>query len=107
MHTTRNGYALLALAAGMLLGAGLVLHALRPAGAVAQVRAADAAARYTVIETDGTNLLVVDNSSSTLYFYTIDPDAEVGADLKLRGSLDLTQVGRPSLKPHVNRAAKP
>lgn len=55
--------------------------------------------KYTVLETDGTNLLVVDNSSSTLYFYTLDQGKEVGDDLHLRGTLDLTQVGKPTLKP--------
>jgi hypothetical protein len=60
---------------------------------------AAAAPKYTVVETDGTNLLVVDNSSNTLYFYTLDQGKEVGDDLHLRGSLDLTQVGKPTLSP--------
>jgi hypothetical protein len=52
-----------------------------------------------VLETDGTNLLVVDNSANTLYFYTLDQGKEVGDDLHLRGSLDLTQVGKPTISP--------
>jgi hypothetical protein len=48
-----------------------------------------ASAKYTVVDTEGTNLLVVDNATSTLYFYTVEPGKEVGDDLHLRGSLDL------------------
>ena len=66
--------------------------------------AAPGAAKYTVLETDGTNLLVVDNSANTLYFYTLDQGKEVGDDLHLRGSLDLTQVGKPTITP--KKAAK-
>ncbi len=54
--------------------------------------------RYTVVDTEGTNLTVVDNGSNTLYFYTVEPGKEVGDDLHLRGSLDLNEVGRPVLK---------
>lgn len=54
--------------------------------------------RYTVIDTEGHNLIVTDNQTNTLYFYTIDKDKEIGSELKLRGSLDLTQVGKSSLK---------
>jgi len=64
-------------------------------------RAADAAVapRYTVIDTEGHNLIVTDNQTNTLFFYTIDRDKEVGSELKLRATLDLNLVGRPSLKP--------
>ncbi len=34
-----------------------------------------------------------------LHFYTIDKDKEIGTDLKLRGSVDLSQVGKPVVKP--------
>lgn len=54
--------------------------------------------RYSVVETQGHNLLVTDNNTNTLYFYTIDKDAKVGAELKLRASIDLTQVGKPEIK---------
>ena len=60
--------------------------------------------RYTVVDTEGTNLMVVDNGSNTLYFYTVEPGKEVGDDLHLRGSLDLSEVGKPVLKP--KKAAK-
>jgi hypothetical protein len=55
--------------------------------------------RYSVIDTEGHNLIVTDNKTNTLYFYTIDRDKEIGSDLKLRGTLDLNQVGKPVLKP--------
>jgi hypothetical protein len=55
--------------------------------------------RYSVIDTEGHNLIVTDNQKNTLYFYTIDKDAKIGSDLKLRGTVDLSQVGEPVIKP--------
>ena len=54
--------------------------------------------RYTVVETQGHNLLVTDNSKNMVYFYTVDKDEKVGSDLKLRASVDLTQVGESVIK---------
>jgi hypothetical protein len=51
-------------------------------------------AKYSVVDTEGTNLTVVDNATNTLYFYTVDPSKEAGDDLRLRGSIDLNQVGK-------------
>jgi len=34
-----------------------------------------------------------------VYFYTIEHDGKPGDDLILRGSADLTQVGKPVIKP--------
>jgi hypothetical protein len=64
--------------------------------------AAAAGPRYTVIETQGFNLLVTDNMANKLYYYTTDKDAAVGSPLKLRASLDLTQIGKEeiALKAH-------
>ena len=59
--------------------------------------------RYTVVDTEGSNLTVVDNGTNMLYLYTEDPDKEVGDALHLRGSVDLGEVGKPVIKP---RAAK-
>lgn len=56
-------------------------------------------AKCTVVETEGTNLVVVDNATNTLYFYTVEPGKEVGSDLLLRGSIDLNEVGKPVIKP--------
>jgi hypothetical protein len=40
-----------------------------------------------------------------LYFYTIDKGKEIGSELKLRGQVDLKQVGKPIIKPeNVHRA---
>ena len=53
--------------------------------------------RYTVIETQGFNLLVTDNTAKQLYYYSTDKDAAVGSPLKLRASLDLTQIGKEEI----------
>jgi hypothetical protein len=49
-------------------------------------------------------LIVTDNATNTLYFYTIDKDKEIGSELKLRASLDLNQVGKPVIKPTTVKA---
>jgi hypothetical protein len=54
---------------------------------------------YSVIETEAHNLIVTDNQTNTLYFYTIDKDKPIGSELKLRGTIDLSKVGEPTLKP--------
>jgi hypothetical protein len=38
-----------------------------------------------------------------IYFYTIDKDKEIGSELRLRGHLNLTDVGKEVLKPTVAR----
>ena len=55
--------------------------------------------RYSVIETEAHNLIVTDNQTNTLYFYTIDKGKPIGSELKLRGSIDLTKVGGRTLMP--------
>ena len=55
--------------------------------------------QYSVISTDGAHLIVTDNSAAKLYFYAIDKDSKVGDDLKLRGTVDLRDVGKSSIKP--------
>lgn len=87
----------LVLAVGVGLGAWLATSA--SPKAAAQGAAVGAVARYTVVETDATNLLVVDNSSNSLFYYTVNPGEKPGADMHLRGSLDLTKVGEAVLKP--------
>jgi hypothetical protein len=54
---------------------------------------------YSVVNTDGAHLIVVDNGANKLYFYTIDKDGKIGDDLKLRGTVNLQDVGKPSIKP--------
>lgn len=91
----------------MIVGATLLVVALiimaRSEPAQAQRGAADGSSpRYTVIETQGFNLLVTDNAANKLYYYATDKDVPAGSPLKLRASLDLTQVGREEIKltPH-------
>jgi hypothetical protein len=55
--------------------------------------------RYSVVETEGHNLIVTDNQKEILYFYTIEKDAKIGSELKLRGTVDLKQVGKKVVKP--------
>jgi hypothetical protein len=91
----------------MVITATLLVFALialaRSGSAQAQRGAADGSGpRYSVIETQGFNLLVTDNAANKLYYYATDKDASVGSPMKLRASLDLTQVGREEIKitPH-------
>ncbi len=57
---------------------------------------------YAVVMTEGHNLLVTDNATNKLYFYTIDKDKPIGSPLKLRASVDLTKVGADEIRitPH-------
>jgi hypothetical protein len=55
-------------------------------------------AHYSVVMTEGHNLLVTDNATNKLYFYTTDKDKPVGTPLKLRASLNLADVGQPEIK---------
>jgi hypothetical protein len=54
---------------------------------------------YSVVGTDGAHLIVVDNGANKLYFYAIDKEGKIGDELKLRGSVNLQDVGKPSIKP--------
>lgn len=56
-------------------------------------------AKYTVVATDGTHLVVTDNQAAKVYFYAIDKDGKPGDELKLRGTMDLTQVGKEAIQP--------
>jgi hypothetical protein len=83
-----------------LLGAALV------AGAVLMInrepvqgQGGKGAGTYSVVATDGAHLIVTDNAASKLYFYAIDKGGKVGDDLKLRGTVDLREVGKASIKP--------
>lgn len=55
-------------------------------------------ASYSVVMTEGHNLLVTDNVANKLYFYTIDKDKPIGSPLKLRASVDLTKVGEAEIR---------
>src|SRR5262245_19220515 len=91
----------------IVFGLGLGVFAFRPLATTAQQPGAGGApARYTVIETEGTNLIVTDNSTNTLYFYTVDPEKAAGEDLKLRGELNLNEIGKPVIKPKTHKHEK-
>ena len=98
MNTNWKKRSPLVLAAVLVVVALIALARYQP---VRAERAAESAVvpRYTVIDTEGHNLIVTDNQTNTLFFYTIDKDKEVGSELKLRATLDLNLVGKPSLKP--------
>jgi hypothetical protein len=84
----------------LVLGLALILGLVWRLGATAEKAAEPASGpHYSVIATDGAHLIVVDNATNRLYFYAIDKDGKIGDELKLRGSADLTEVGKPGIKP--------
>ena len=83
---------------------GLLLHQAANGTALAQGKGGmSATPRYTVVETEGHNLIVTDNQKNTLYFYTTNKDEPIGSPLHLRGSLDLAHVGDATLTPHTTK----
>ena len=62
---------------------------------------------YSVVMTEGHNLLVTDNAGNKLYFYTIDKDKPIGSPLKLRASVDLTKVGQEEIHITPHNLEKP
>jgi hypothetical protein len=86
----------------VMMVVALILMARSQPAQAQRAEAAGAGARYTVIETQGFNLLVADNAVNKLYYYATDKDVPVGSPMKLRASLDLSQVGREEIKltPH-------
>jgi len=92
------------LALALIAGVALVLPSTRQAafGGAREDAKAAGPAHYTVVMTEGHNLLVTDNASNKLYFYTIDKDKPIGSPLKLRASVDLTKVGEEeiTITPH-------
>jgi hypothetical protein len=83
----------------LVLGFLLVLGVVWRLGAAAEKADTAGGAHYTVVATDGAHLIVVDNAANKLYFYAIDKEGKVGDELKLRGSADLHDVGKPAIKP--------
>ena len=55
--------------------------------------------RYTIVETQITNLIVTDNQENKVYFYAIEQGGKPGDELKFRGEINLKEVGKPSIKP--------
>jgi hypothetical protein len=83
--------------AAVLVLALVILARWQPARA-ADDGSAGTGPHYTVVATEGHNLIVTDNKTNIVYFYTIDKDAKIGSDLKLRGQVDLKQVGKKVIK---------
>ena len=88
---------------GLVLGALVIvlgLLAFRPETMAHQPSSqGTAATKYTVVDTEGTNLTVVDNTNNMLYFYCTGQDKAVGDPLQLRGTIDLNEVGKQTLTP--------
>src|SRR5437879_2566655 len=95
-HSTRS---VLFVVLGTALLAGLVLS-LRGAD---KSTPAPTGPRYTVVATDGSHLVVTDNHASKLYFYAIGPEEKIGDALTLRGTVDLTAVGKPIITPTLHK----
>ena len=92
----RCGGIVLALA---LLVSGLLMMNRTNAEQAGAKERATSGPHYTVLETEGHNLVVTDNDTSTLYFYTVDKGKAPGSELKLRAKVDLNMVGKDSIKP--------
>jgi hypothetical protein len=92
----------------VLAVAGLMVFShLQPAQAQREASQQAVSPHYTVVFTEGHNLIVTDNQANKLCFYTIDKDKEIGSELKLRGTVDLSQVGKPEIKPVNVNIEKP
>lgn len=98
MKAQWNTGTMIALGLVLAVGIGLGISLNRPTFADS-AKTTGATPRYTVVETQAINLLVTDNQTNTLYFYTVDDGEKPGSELKLRGSIDLSKVGQPSITP--------
>jgi hypothetical protein len=96
--TTTWKSGLLAVTGVVLMTAAVLMTFRGPAEAQGKGGGGGGAAHYSVIETNGQNLLVTDNVTKTLYYYSIDKEEKIGAPLKLRASLNLAQVGKDEIK---------
>jgi hypothetical protein len=92
---------LLVLIAGGLIGAMAVGLAQPPSAAGGGKLVGHP--RYHVVHSEGSNLIATDNHSNMLYFYSIDKDQEVGAELKLRGTIELERLGAPIIRPTTTK----
>src|SRR5262245_27694091 len=98
MNATWKTQMPLAVVASLVVIALMLVARSQPVRAERDV-ASTSGPRYSVVETEAHNLIVTDNVTNILYFYTIDKDKPIGSELKLRGSIDLNKVGEPALKP--------
>ena len=81
----------------LVAGLMLTLSPVRPALGEAQV--GSGYPKHTVNATDGTHLVVTDNQANKVYFYAIDQGGKPGDELKLRGTINLNDVGKPGITP--------
>ena len=56
----------------------LIVMSCLPSASAQCAEPAGSGPRYTVIETQGFNLLVIDNATNKLYYYATDKEASVG-----------------------------
>src|SRR5437588_4690427 len=89
----------LCIGVGMLLLVGIAIGMSLNSPTAAQVPGGSANARFSVVETDGMSLIVTDNQKNTTFFYTVDQGEKPGAELHLRGTVDLNNVGQATIKP--------
>jgi hypothetical protein len=99
MKILSNGSVLIAL--GIALVAGIAVSISINIPTAAQGPPAATSGRYRVVETDGMSLIVTDNQKNMLYFYTVNQGDKPGADLHLRGTVDLNSVGQDTIKPNL------
>ena len=78
MNKTRMQWGGLVLVGAIALGA-LVMNRAQPVGGAEPEKKAASGPHYSVLETEGHNLIVTDNESNTLYFYTVDKGEPIGA----------------------------
>jgi len=103
MNTNKTSRISLILAVALVAGGAIAVGYLQPTHAQPS-GGSMAGPRYSIVETQGHNLIVTDNQSNQLYFYTVDRDKDVGSELKLRGQVDLNQVGKPIIKPTTHKS---
>jgi hypothetical protein len=101
MSTSNRRWGTVAVAVALLAGVLLLLNTQSRAIENGVPGNQSGVPAYTVVQTDGLHLIVTDNKSSTTYFYAIDEGEKPGADLKLRGSVDLSQIGKEVIKPNL------
>jgi hypothetical protein len=94
--TSKGG---LVVGAVIVLVAGIAIGMSLNAPMAAQGPAGGTGARYHVIETDGLSMIVTDHQKNTVFFYTVNQGEKPGADLHLRGTVDLSSVGQATIKP--------
>ncbi len=103
MKKTWQGGRLVALALVLAVGITMLWSSRETAfGKPADDAKMGAGPHYSVVMTEGHNLLVTENATNKIYFYTIDKDKPIGSPLKLRASVDLTKVGQEEINitPH-------